>query len=96
MSAIDFAAQLEDAADRVSNIARADLQVILRRAALRLRNTSQVPIDPEWEDILQSIAAETKVGRNDLVRFIVKEWLEANAYLPVHMLDEDTEPDGAA
>ncbi len=96
MSAIDFAAQLEDAADRVANISRADLQVILRRAALRLRNTSQVPIDPEWEDILQSIAAETKVGRNDLVRFIVKEWLEANAYLPVHMLDEDTEPDGAA
>jgi len=96
MSATDFAAQLEDAADRVANISRADLQVILRRAALRLRNTSQVPIDPEWEDILQSIAAETKVGRNDLVRFIVKEWLEANAYLPVHMLDEDTEPDGAA
>ncbi|RUM95423.1 hypothetical protein EET67_23350 [Pseudaminobacter arsenicus] len=62
----------------------------------KLRNTSQVFLDPAWEDVLQSIAAELSIGRNDLIRLIVKEWMEVNSYLPVHMLDDDTEPDGAA
>lgn len=27
--------------------------------------------------------------RNDTVQLIVREWMEKNVYLPVHMLDED-------
>ena len=91
MTTLDYASQLENAADRIGEISRADLQIMLRRAALRLRNTSQVPLDPAWEDALCSIAAELKIGRNDLIRAIVKEWLETNAYLPVRILGDDTQ-----
>lgn len=35
-----IAEELESAADRIADISRADLQVILRRAALMLRNVS--------------------------------------------------------
>ncbi|MGO6690729.1 hypothetical protein ACCS54_07245 [Rhizobium johnstonii] len=34
--------------------------------------------------------------RNDTVRFIVREWMEKNTYLPVHELDEDGDVDGSA
>lgn len=96
MPTIDYAAQLDDAADRIADISRADLQIMLRRAALRLRNTVKVPLDPEWEDALSGIASELNIGRNDLIRQIVKEWLETNGYLPVHMLEEGDEADGRA
>ncbi|MFU0502984.1 hypothetical protein [Pseudaminobacter sp. NGMCC 1.201702] len=91
-----YASELESAANRITEISRADLQIMLRRAALRLRNTAQVPIDPEWENALQCIAAEMNIDRSDLIRMIIKEWLEANAFLPVHMLEEDAEVEGRA
>lgn len=53
-----FILQLEDAADRIGDIPRHELQVLLRRAALRLRNIDRpsppdddhwIPvIDPKW------------------------------------------------
>jgi hypothetical protein len=91
-----FADDLDDAANGIADLTHADLQVILRRAALRLRNTEQFPIDPEWEDALQCVAAELDLGRNELIRMMVQEWLEANAFLPVHMLEEDAEVSGSA
>ena len=86
-----YASELERAADRITEISRADLQIMLRRAALRLRNTAKVPIEPEWEDALHSIALEMKIDRNDLIRNIVKEWLEKNASLPVKLPEKADE-----
>ncbi|PZV36324.1 hypothetical protein B5V02_22385 [Mesorhizobium kowhaii] len=77
-------------------MSRADLQIILRRAALMLRNVAGVPLEPPTEDALNSIAAEMKVSRPDLIARILREWLETNAYLPVRMIDEDSETDGNA
>jgi hypothetical protein len=34
--------------------------------------------------------------RNDMIRFILREWMEKNTYLPVHGLDEDGDVDGEA
>ena len=91
-----FADDLDDAANGIADLSHAELQVILRRAALRLRNTEQFSIDPEWEDALQCVAAELDLGRSDLICMMVKEWLEANGLLPVHMLEEDAGVEGAA
>lgn len=88
--------ELESAADRIGDISRADLQIILRRAALMLRNVTGVPLDPATEDALNSIAAEMKIGRSDLIQVILREWLETNAYLPVREIDEESETDGNA
>ncbi|RNJ41556.1 hypothetical protein B5V01_13680 [Mesorhizobium erdmanii] len=96
MTRLSIAEELESAADRVADISRPDLQIILRRAALMLRNLAGVPLDPATEDALNSIAAEMKVGRSDLIQIVLREWLETNAYLPVRQLDEDSETDGSA
>lgn len=96
MSRLSIAEELESAADRIADVSRADLQIILRRAALMLRNVAGVPLERATEDALNSIAAEMKVSRPDLIARILREWLETNAYLPVQMIDEESETDGSA
>ncbi|RJT32640.1 hypothetical protein D3227_26885 [Mesorhizobium waimense] len=96
MTRQSIAVELESAADRIGDMSRADLQIILRRAALMLRNVTGVPLEPATEDALNSIAAEMKVGRSYLIQVILREWLETNAYLPVREIDEDSETDGSA
>jgi hypothetical protein len=92
----DYAALLEDAANRIGDMSRADLQIILRRTALMLRNSASIALDDNIEDAILSIADELGKTRNDMIRYIIQEWLETNAYLPVRELDEDGEVDGSA
>ncbi|TIP07824.1 hypothetical protein [Mesorhizobium sp.] len=96
MTRQSIAKELESAADRIGDMSRADLQIILRRAALILRNVAGVPLEPATEDALNSIAAEMKIGRADLIQIVLREWLETNAYLPVREIDEESETDGSA
>ncbi|SJM35117.1 hypothetical protein BQ8482_60128 [Mesorhizobium delmotii] len=49
------------------------------------------PLEPATEDALNSIAAEMKIGRSDLIQIVPREWLETNAYLPVRTIDEESE-----
>lgn len=96
MKSSDTAAQLEDAADRIADVSRPDLQILLRRAALRLRNAAAVFMEDDIEDALRDLAGELGLTRNDAIRFIVREWMEKNTYLPFHSLDEDSDADGTA
>ncbi|RWM84589.1 MAG: ribbon-helix-helix protein, CopG family [Mesorhizobium sp.] len=96
MTRLSVAEELESAADRIADMTRADLQIILRRASLMLRNVSGVPLEPATADTLDSIAAEMKISRSDLIQIVLREWLETNAYLPVRMIDEESEIDGSA
>ncbi|WP_414125443.1 CopG family transcriptional regulator [Rhizobium sp. BR 317] len=91
-----MAGQLEYAADRIGDASRADLQIMLRRAALVIRNATPIPLDAETDDTLLSIVGELGMTRNEMVRHIIKEWLETNAYLPLRDLDEDGDVDGTA
>ncbi|MBB3135335.1 hypothetical protein FHS26_003080 [Rhizobium pisi] len=84
---------LDDAADRIADISRPDLQTILRRAALRLRNARAVSMEDDVEDALRDLASEFGVTRNDMIRYIVREWMEKNTYLPVRNLDKDGKVD---
>jgi hypothetical protein len=96
MSRVSVAEELESAAERIAEMSRADLQIILRRAALMLRNVAGVSLEPATEDALNSIAAEMKIARSDLIQIVLREWLETNAYLPVRQMDEESETDGSA
>lgn len=73
MSRLAIAEELESAADRIADMSRADLQIILRRAALMLRNVAGVALEPATEDALNSIAAEMKIGRSDLIRIVLRD-----------------------
>lgn len=96
MTKPDMPSLLEDAADRIADVPRSDLQVLLRRAALLLRNSGSITFDDDIEEALRDLSDEFGKTRNDTVRLIVREWMEKNTYLPVHMLDEDGEVDGNA
>jgi predicted AlkP superfamily phosphohydrolase/phosphomutase len=61
-----------------------------------IRNSAPIGLEAEAEDAVQTISNELGMTRNDMLRHIVKEWLETNAYLPVRELDEDGEVDGSA
>ncbi|WP_027168848.1 CopG family transcriptional regulator [Mesorhizobium sp. WSM3224] len=91
-----FAQELESAADRIGDISRADLQIILRRAALIIRNSDGVSLEASVGDALDSLAGEMRMSRADLIRFVLREWLETNAYLPVPSIDEDSQTNGNA
>jgi predicted transcriptional regulator len=69
---------------------------LLRRAALVLRNAGSIALDEQVDEAVASIADELGKTRNDMIRYIIQEWLETNAYLPVRELDEDGEVDGSA
>ncbi|RVB97418.1 hypothetical protein EN884_38220, partial [Mesorhizobium sp. M7A.F.Ca.AU.001.01.1.1] len=68
MTRLSFAEELESAADRIANMSRPDLQIILRRAALMLRNVAGVSLEPATEDALNSTAAGMKKGRSDVIQ----------------------------
>lgn len=59
MTMPDTAALLEDAADRIADFSRADLQIMLRRAALRLRNAGRLPSTMMWRRQLEICAANS-------------------------------------
>ncbi|AZO36328.1 MAG: hypothetical protein EOS81_15925 [Mesorhizobium sp.] len=94
MSRHQFVHELESTADHIADASRADLQVLLRRAALLLRNVGGINLDPRTDDALTSLAAEMGAAKPDLVETIVGEWLVANSYLPVHAVDEESTVDG--
>ncbi|UVK43257.1 hypothetical protein BPNPMPFG_005035 [Mesorhizobium sp. AR07] len=96
MSRQSFVEELEGAADRNAEISPAKLKVLLRRAALMLRNAGDggVDLEPKIEETLDGLAAEMCVLKAELIRTIVTEWLIANAYLPVFTIDEGSTTDG--
>lgn len=92
----DIAALLEDAANRIEDISTRDLQIMLRRAALVVRNAGSIALDDDVEEVLRDLTGELGLTRNDAIRYVVREWMEKNTYLPVHELEEDSDVDGEA
>ncbi|RWH61338.1 MAG: hypothetical protein EOQ83_21605 [Mesorhizobium sp.] len=97
MFRMTIASELEAAADQIAEISRADLQIMLRRAALVLRNVTGLVLEPNVDEPLSSLGAEMGLSKTELVRTIISDWLVANAYLPVsRALDEESAVEGDA
>ncbi|MER9603425.1 hypothetical protein [Mesorhizobium sp. M0243] len=97
MTRSTFADELQQASDRIADIPRADLQIMLRRAALIIRNTGGIVLDPGVQDTLSHIAVELGLAKSDLIKTVIGDWLIANAYLPVpRLFDEESETEGSA
>ncbi|WP_363293060.1 hypothetical protein [Mesorhizobium sp.] len=58
MSRHQFVYELERVANRIADASRADLQVMLRRAALMLRDVGGLSLDPYTDEVLTGPAAE--------------------------------------
>jgi hypothetical protein len=85
-----FIRQLENAADNSGH------EQQLRRAALRLRNTDGLGLDPVVDRKFDEVCRLTWTSRPKLATAIIRDWLVANGYLPPYDLDEETELGGAA
>ncbi|NEJ08531.1 CopG family transcriptional regulator [Rhizobium leguminosarum] len=94
MTTPDTATLLEDAANRIADVSRPDLQIMLRRAALLLRNSWSIAFEDDMEEAPRDLSGELGKTRNDTIRFIVRKWMEKNTYLPVHELDEEGDTEG--
>lgn len=68
---------------------------MLRRAALLLRNSGSIAFDADIDDALRDLSGEFGLTRSDTIRFIVREWMEKNTYLPVYSLGEDDDVQGS-
>ena len=95
MTRRSFAQELEEAADKIGDVSRADLQIMIRRAALRLRNSGEVTFDPEIDAVIDTLAAESEMQRSDVIRTIIKDWMISAGRLPLHEIDEDGKTDGS-
>jgi len=82
MTRRSFAEELENAASRIDEYSRADLNALLRRAALRFRNSNGLPLESHADDILASIAAGLEMPKAELISRLLIEWLEDSGYLP--------------
>ena len=92
-----FANDLERAADHIAEATRADLQILLRRAALRLRNVEGgLTLDPDTDQAVDLLAAELKLPRAEILQTIIRDWLVSGGRLPAHALDEESETDSSA
>ncbi|RWC27958.1 MULTISPECIES: hypothetical protein [Mesorhizobium] len=91
-----FAERLEDAAAHISEVSRADLQVMLMNAALRLRNTSGLALEAEVDEAIDLLAAQLKLSRPEVLQTIVRDWLVIAGRLGADTFDEESETEGMA
>jgi predicted TIM-barrel enzyme len=87
MSHRTFANELEAAADGLADINCGELQALLRRAALRLRNTGRLTLDADVDEAIDLLAAELKQQQPDVLRTIVRDWLIIAGRLPGNPAD---------
>lgn len=86
-----FATELENAADTVADLSHSELRALLRRAALRVRNTESLALDVEAEQAIDFLAGELRTARAEAIRTIVLDWLINAGRLPVDALDEGSQ-----
>lgn len=52
--------------------------------------------DDDVETALARASEELEMDRQELIRLIVREWLQSYGFLPFHELDEGSETEGSA
>jgi hypothetical protein len=85
-----------NAAESVGELSHADLRALLRRAALRIRNTESLAREAEAEQAIDFLAGEVRTARGEAIRTIVLHWLISAGRLAVDCFDEASETHGTA
>jgi hypothetical protein len=89
--------ELENAADAIADISQADLQSLLRRAAVRCRSTDDLTFDPDVDVAIDLLATGLRCAWAEVIQTILRDWLVATGSgRPANTLDEDSETDGSA
>ena len=71
-----FSDELEEAADRIADQNRDDLRILLRRAALKLRDApGGFALEPAADAVIDELVFELRLPRSEVLRTIVRDWL---------------------
>lgn len=91
-----YADELEAAAADIGNRSIPDLQILIQRAAVRLRSRDTLLLDEEVEAALAEVMDEMERPRPEVLRIIVTDWLVLHGKLLADELEEDSETEGGA
>jgi hypothetical protein len=73
-----FAETLLAAADAVDDLSRSDIQILLRRAALRIENRTQqagtTVLDADTTQAIDAWAAASGMSRDEAVNTAIRDW----------------------
>ena len=78
MSRISFAEALETASEKVGTTLNEEVAELLQSAAIKIRNSNTIVLDPDVDYSLAEMAMEFRVPKEQLIRNILKEWVEAH------------------
>jgi hypothetical protein len=90
MTRISFADALETASKQVDTAIDQEIASLLRNAATRIRNSSTITLDADVDFSLAEMAMEFRIPKEELIRKILKDWVEAN-YLSFALDDDKPE-----
>ncbi|WP_432416827.1 CopG family transcriptional regulator [Rhizobium leguminosarum] len=62
----------------MEEVSTRDLQIMLRRAALLVRNAASIALDDDTEG---NVSSELVLTGEDAIRYIVRVWMAKNTYL---------------
>lgn len=74
-------AALLEAANNIEDAPKQEVQALLHRAAIGLRNANSSPNELTLDDALSAAAKDMMLSRQDLVPRILREWLHIKGYL---------------
>lgn len=78
MNRISFADALETASEQIGAPLTDATAALLRNAAIRIRNGNLVALSPHVDYSLAELAMEFGIPKDELIRTILKDWVEAN------------------
>jgi hypothetical protein len=78
MTRISFADALETASEQVGATLDEEVAALLRRAAIKIRNSNTVVVDADIDFSLSELAMEYRVSKDQLIRKILREWVESH------------------
>jgi len=78
MTRISFVDALETASQQVGATVDQEIASLLRNAAVRIRNSSTIALDADVDFSLAEMAMDFGMRKDELIRKILRDWVEAN------------------
>ncbi len=78
MTRISFVDALETASQQVGATVDQEIASLLRNAAVRIRNSSTIALDADVDFSLAEMAMEFGMRKDELIRKILRDWVETN------------------
>ncbi|RNF35865.1 hypothetical protein [Paracoccus methylarcula] len=91
MTRHSLASALNIASERTGDVVDHEIAALLRRAAIRIRNSNTVMIDADVDFALAEVAFEKKIEKDELIRHILRNWVQENYLSEITEIEDSNE-----